>query len=114
MPDVVSIPLAATALAVSSQAMQAADEARRTACVTLLHGFSDAAASVAQKQAYASCINLLYPAAVSAIDWPWPVLFGLALVPIGMIVGATIGWKEDGFVGGVLLAFVGGGMVFLI
>lgn len=101
--------IAATAAAVSAAATAAANEAARKACVAMVGGYEHAAATVAEMQHYADCIDRLHPAAMSE-----GAVFGWKIVVVLIFVGAVVGVVRNrndpdlGPVGAVCLgAFMG-------
>lgn len=83
-------------------AILAVQEARREKerCVLYVEGFEHNAASVEEVQAYAGCVERLYPKPVSEEG----VVVGkvcVSLLFLAALLGAVYGYKENGVEGGV-------------
>lgn len=102
--------LSITALAVSANALQEATDARATAeCVAIMQRFDPKAASVAETQHYAACVQRVLPAVGSRAPFPQEaaavLLFAILL---GAGVGARFAWQEGDGIGGWLLYSLAG------
>lgn len=114
----VSTGMSAAALAQSSAAVAAAQEAKRTACEGFMPTFDAKTASVEAMRRYADCVDLLYAEPLTDAQ---TLVLKLVLVAcfIGGGVGAWVGW-DDGFNGvvgpilGFLVGFVMTGVGLLI
>lgn len=114
-----------TAMAVSAAAMAQASEARQQAhklqCqLQTMPGFAEAGATVEQRQAYAECVDLIYPQELAGTEWLL-VKIAIVLAAISAVAGAWIGGRQGddrtemvvyGFYGAVLSAFSVGCLLF--
>lgn len=103
-----TIAISTAALASSAAAQSAAREARKSACV-----------AVESKQAYAECIQLLYPVPAEPMTAGETTALQVLVVCafVCFLIGAFAGWRGEGRPWGwenALCAFFGGCMGLLI
>lgn len=109
MNNTVSTAIAINAQVQANMAQQEAEAARRTACTAAMSVFNPHGASVQEMQAYAECVDLVYPKTTSAAD----VLLVKATIVctiLGMVIGGFTGWLDDcePIAGMFLLGLIGG------
>lgn len=94
----------------SAAAQAAADEAARQACIVTMHGFRDEGATVEEKQAYAECVNRVYPQELSGSDAILMKVF-IVLALVGAAIGVWWGLRDDDQPLTTILGFVLGGLI---
>lgn len=103
-----SVALSSAAIASSAAANAAARQARKTACVSIETTYRPEMATVQEKQAYAECVDLLYPQ--PSVPFTGTELLiaksGVLLLLISMVVGAWWGWREEREIGLAALSCV--------
>lgn len=115
-----SASIAATSAALASMA---AARAKRERCLTIMHGFTDAAATVEQKQEYADAVQYVHPPEAESgerLFYKVMILTVFIGTPLGawklpqyLGGGYSIDWAERvfggiiGFLAGPLVMFVG-------
>ena len=108
----INTALTASSVANNSAAQAAAHRAKVDRCVVFESTFDAGKASVAEKQEYSSCVEVLYPQPVgeSAVL----LLKGsVLLVLLALVIGAVLGYRErDGLFPIVANAFMGAAIVF--
>lgn len=104
--------LGAAAVAMSAAATRKAEEA---ACIATVQGYEHDTASIAQRQAYAECVERLHPSPL-APDMQLAIKALIVVVLIGMVVGAWLHRNRwEGPVTGALVGAVSAlGAVFLL
>lgn len=95
-----SATVAASQLAIQANAQ--ANRAEEVACQSLMSGYDAGAATVEQMRAYARCVDILYPQAMSSDSILFFKVCVIALV-IGLVIGLVKGITGGGTVMGRLL-----------
>lgn len=93
-----TIAISTVALASSAAAQSAAREARKSACVAMESSYRPELATTESKQAYAECVQLLYPTPSEPLS-PGEVIALQVLIACAFatfLIGAVVGWKEQG------------------
>lgn len=93
--------------ALSAQAAQEAKQAKIIACQSTMPSFQDATATEGARQAYAQCVEVMYPARSMSEGETLGFKAAFVLAVLFMIYGGYKGAKEDGFFGAVLLGLIG-------
>lgn len=110
-----SVAFSAVAIGQATAAQLEAARAKRIACEAMMPAYKHEGATLEQARQYAECVGVLYPAEMTdgQITAAKAVV---ALVLIGVVVGAIKGWKDDGeAMTAVLFALMGGvGVVIAI
>jgi hypothetical protein len=92
-----AVVLAASAAtnAAAAAAAARARQAKISACRATMREYQDNGATIGERQAYASCVKLVYPEPAGS---PGDVLFTKALIVaamVGLIIGAWQGWRIE-------------------
>jgi hypothetical protein len=98
--------LAAAASANSAVAAAQASQAARTACISYTQNYNAQHATITEAREYAACVNRLYPDPPTGAE-TLALKAAIVVVFLAMIVGAWVGWHEDGPVGVFLGALLG-------
>jgi len=104
MSAVIINTTAATA-AVTIASANAARQAKAS-CEAFVPLYEHKTATIESARMYASCVHRLYPeqADVATVIW---VKVAIVFALLGLVFGAFIGWKEDGFLGATMLGLLG-------
>lgn len=108
----IAITSAANAQAVAANA--AAQEAAHKACITYVRGYEHDRATVSEMREYAGCIDVLYPAPMTA-EGLVVAKFAVLVIFAAMVVGVLVERKEcvlsNGWFGAVLVGSVVGAVL---
>jgi hypothetical protein len=106
-----TVAISAAANAQAAAANAAAQEAARKACMAYVRGYEHDRANVTEMREYAGCIDRLHPAPLEPGDlMAWKIVVAVLLV--GMAVGAVREWR-DSYSSGPIEAVLMGGMLGL-
>ena len=89
-----SVALSSVAVAQSSIAIAEAEHAQIVACQGFVRGFENDKATTAQMRQYASCVQRLYPEAISP-DGMVAIKVLIALLLLSIPIGGYLSWKRD-------------------
>lgn len=114
-----TIAISTATLASSAAAQSAAREARKSACLAVESAYRPELATLESKQAYAECIQLLYPVPSEPMTAGETTALQVLVVCAFacFLIGAVVGWRNEDRPWGwenALCAFFGGCMGLLI
>lgn len=99
----ISVALSSTAVAISAQANQEANEAK---CIAIMKDFQNNTSTIQEKQSYAECVNIVYPNNLSpASIIALKVLFVIALFTF--VSSSIFFYKNDEDVFDILMLSIG-------